>query len=426
MLLKLFCMATVLIIYSYSTYAENLYVTASGTNGSGTSWASPWVGFNNIRWGSGTGYVGPGDTLFIDGGTNGLTYSDQLTVGASGASGNFITIKVDTANSSHNGLVTINPNNAAGVYGILINGKSYVKIDGYNTRYTGNRGIEVKNTNANGILVWNSGAHHNTIRYIEQSNAYIEGIYFCNDGGYNLLEYSNFHGSQTQHGILFDTGTHNTASWCTAYDNYSSGLICYDQADYTLVQNCTFYHNGWTNHDCLTHGVYICGPSSYCTVINCYAYENGGAGIQVFASTGFDSTGNIVQYNSCFRNGNDTRYDWCGWGIVIAGYNYNVTCTGNWTYDNQRYGISLWDSSQGSLTWNLSYNNGHGVSNGCDADYDSYNNANCTIDYNTYRESTNSYPVIYWQGSGFLYTLPNCHYYQTDSGKDLNSSFILQ
>ena len=70
--------------------AEDLYVRPSHTSGAhtGADWTNAWNGFSDVKWGPGAGMVGPGDTLWVAGGT----YTTQLLVGTNGASGSRITI----------------------------------------------------------------------------------------------------------------------------------------------------------------------------------------------------------------------------------------------------------------------------------------------------------------------------------------------
>ncbi|HSW97262.1 MAG TPA: hypothetical protein VLF89_05540, partial [Candidatus Saccharimonadales bacterium] len=64
------------------------YVSKNGNNADGTSWTSAWNELNQINWTT----IQPGDTIFIDGGTSGMTYTTTMTVGKSGTSGSPITI----------------------------------------------------------------------------------------------------------------------------------------------------------------------------------------------------------------------------------------------------------------------------------------------------------------------------------------------
>lgn len=102
--------------FSANWYVDN---AATGAN-NGTSWASAWTSFSSIIWG--TSGIKAGDTLYISGGSTSKTYTSSLVAGASGTAGSPITIKLDAANSAHNGTVIFN--NA------YITVANYVTVDG--------------------------------------------------------------------------------------------------------------------------------------------------------------------------------------------------------------------------------------------------------------------------------------------------------
>jgi hypothetical protein len=79
-----------LLLAASTACAEDLYVTpAGGGAGNGSSWTDAFPGLAAVAWGQGAGKVGPGDTLWLAGGT----YSTLLTIGASGTAGARIQIK---------------------------------------------------------------------------------------------------------------------------------------------------------------------------------------------------------------------------------------------------------------------------------------------------------------------------------------------
>ena len=115
--------------------AANWYVdnAASGVN-NGSSWANAWTSFGAISWSS----IQPGDNLYISGGPTGSskTYTETLTVGASGTSAARIRIGLDASNSSHNGTVVLDNNY------IDVSTQSYVTISG---NVNGQRGMLLSN-----------------------------------------------------------------------------------------------------------------------------------------------------------------------------------------------------------------------------------------------------------------------------------------
>jgi hypothetical protein len=81
--------------------ASAFYVDPAATgSGNGTSWANAWRDFGSVRWSS----IGPGDTLYIGGGTYD---APSFVVGASGVGGAPISIRPGR-NPGHNGAVIFN------------------------------------------------------------------------------------------------------------------------------------------------------------------------------------------------------------------------------------------------------------------------------------------------------------------------------
>ena len=116
---KLFILIFVL-LFSVPAFAEDLYYAQSqaGTH-SGDSCANA-IALSAISWGSGTGNIGASDTAHLCG-----TLTSTLTVGASGTSGNLITIKFETGakfSKAYWGTDTSAAINAAG--------RNYITIDG--------------------------------------------------------------------------------------------------------------------------------------------------------------------------------------------------------------------------------------------------------------------------------------------------------
>ena len=134
------------------------YVSRSGSNADGRSWAGAWNELDRIDW----SVVRPGDTILIDGGAEQMVYSSTLTVGQSGAPGRPITIRLaDEPGRSGQAAIfggrstplpycgqTGYSYQTSGVRqaGIEISGKSWVVIDGRKWR-----GIAIYGHNRQGI-----------------------------------------------------------------------------------------------------------------------------------------------------------------------------------------------------------------------------------------------------------------------------------
>lgn len=441
-----------------ATPPETFYVTATGTNGSGTSWSSPWSGFSNIVWGSGSGQLGAGDTLYIDGGrwNVGKTYNQELEINGSGTSGSPITIAIDWTNDDHSGPVTIDLNRAAGKSGIQFggeyttsggviipptsNGYSYVTVNGYNGNQMDNQyiGINVTDTVKPGIMMGEQSSY-NVITYVDQSDSAVDGILVGRNGHYNTLSHCRAHGNLGTYanGILIQSSNNDTVDDCASYDNRGSGIDLYSSlydlawnnnqlipVIGTTIKNSYFHDNGWTARDGLVHGIYVGGPSSNITVLNNYAYHNGGAGIHVYAAPGVVITDSLVKWNASYDNGNDPRSDHkFGWGIVLAGDVEDTDVIGNVTRDNAYHGISVWDScTNNTITGNYIYNNGMGVAgiDGADGDYRA-DMSTCTLNSNTYQSTVSTKNLVNWQGTVFDRTQLST--YQTTSGEEGSSVF---
>jgi len=137
--------------------ATDYYVDNDKSGSSGLSWDDAWGSFSAINWND----IGPGDTLYISGGT----YNEELEIEASGSEGNPITIRPGAAHptlsSGHEGTVIIDRNSGSG-YGIHSDGYSWVTIDGNDGN--SNRMIEVRNTGSYGI--WFENGQASVIKYV--------------------------------------------------------------------------------------------------------------------------------------------------------------------------------------------------------------------------------------------------------------------
>ena len=91
----------IILLLPYTTFGTNWYVsTSSSGNASGDSWANKRI-LSSFNWSQ----VQPGDVVYIDGGSSGLTYTTNLIPTKSGTSGNPITI-TRGVDSGHDGIPT--------------------------------------------------------------------------------------------------------------------------------------------------------------------------------------------------------------------------------------------------------------------------------------------------------------------------------
>lgn|GEM_PF-1103057 len=147
------------------------YVSKTGSNGDGRSWAAAWTDLDQIRWSS----VQPGDVILLDGGTTEMIYRAPLEPATDGTRERPITIQLATE-AGRNGRAVLfggratplpycdQPGyrlDAAHRYGIKLHGRSWLRIDG--TKW---RGITIHGFNKAGVLL-SSGSHDLIVRNVE-------------------------------------------------------------------------------------------------------------------------------------------------------------------------------------------------------------------------------------------------------------------
>jgi hypothetical protein len=142
-------------------YVDN---AATGDN-NGYNWTDAWQSFSDIVWTANSSGLGPGDNLYLSGGSSSKSYTETLTVGMAGTIGNRITI-ADGAQSpspsGHNGMAIID-GSCTRVVGIDI-GYDNITVDGpafmnYSSRSPGvTRGVDIDA--ASNVTIQNSTFTH--------------------------------------------------------------------------------------------------------------------------------------------------------------------------------------------------------------------------------------------------------------------------
>lgn len=210
---------TFLLVLVSLASAENLYVTPSGTGSTnGSDWANAFAGFGDVQWGAAAGQVGPGDTLYVAGGT----YTSGLTPGVKGSVGNPITIKRATATqhgtdtgwqSGYNSLAHLTTGN------INLYEKSHITIDG---------SVEwgIKKTFSSGHLITIGGGRNITFKYME-----IVG--------------PGYRGCTSGRGITINSNNprvdYLTISHCKIHE-YAGAAVRLSTHSHLTVENCIIYN----------------------------------------------------------------------------------------------------------------------------------------------------------------------------------------
>jgi len=149
------------------------YVSKSGNNRGGESWASAWNELDQINWNR----VLPGSLILIDGGRTEMVYSTTLRVKKSGTKERPITIQL-AQETARNGKAVFNGgrgavlpycgqksytdnSNNAKKYGIIVDNQSWIVVDG--TKWSG---IEIQKYTRSGLLI-DRGSSNITARNLE-------------------------------------------------------------------------------------------------------------------------------------------------------------------------------------------------------------------------------------------------------------------
>ncbi|MEK7507868.1 MAG: Ig-like domain-containing protein, partial [Patescibacteria group bacterium] len=166
--------------FNTTSSGATYYVSRNGNNADGRSWTTAWNEMNQINWSS----VRPSDTIYLDGGTSGMTYNTRLVSGAGGTAQSPILFQRSEA-SGHSGRVSL-------AQGMQIR-HPYITIDGRDKRY-----FEIPPSNGNGYIVHvPEGGDFFTLR-----NAYIYGnlnytggdLIFGRAGGGMTIQNVDFYG----------------------------------------------------------------------------------------------------------------------------------------------------------------------------------------------------------------------------------------
>jgi len=281
--------------------AEDFYITLTGAGSrNGSTWANAWSWSDlntSSNWASNetAGKIDAGDTVYISGGSSGVTYTSTLTCYASGESGSPITIKTGAMSGSpsgHDGLVTINSSSTSAIY---LGSKDYITIDGKDEAESINM---LLTGNTYGIYV-DGDSDHVTIRYVEADNNSHSGVFttYNDSANYLLIQYGLFE-NNGKYGLYLDlqndcSGYEDVIfEYNTIRNNGSDGVTCGKCATgrYNKISTGSGSHrDGWEAYGGSNNGY-----------LKIYGNEFGGSGNAMFWGDPRGSRGPIWIYNNHF------------------------------------------------------------------------------------------------------------------------------
>lgn len=242
---KLLLIAALLITSTAPCHARDFYVSPSGDNTTGLSWATALRAIPPLNFGISP--VQPGDRIIIDGGTSGITYTQALDIGVSGSATSPIVIR-QSNQAGHNGPVTLSggaPGPLSQPVGVRLSG-SYIQL--YGSR---RGGLKFTNYQFQGIVVNGS---NNRLQNIEIANiwgppvnpGHIPGqglVFGGNNNVYYSLDIYNCNNLAQQ--LPVSGPSVSRFSHCWIFDTFNrtgKGLMLQSNRDDSsvLVSNCAF------------------------------------------------------------------------------------------------------------------------------------------------------------------------------------------
>jgi hypothetical protein len=281
--------------------ATNYYVSPSGNNTTGLSYATAWNELDQINWSGLTS----SDMIYIDGGPSGLTYGTPLTIPA-----NITAPGISpSADTGHSGPITIDGSKSTSGVGITINSdvrlfylnfQNLVKVQNWKTA-----GVQVNQitnsvqldnlevcfnpigvhclpaSSSSSLLIYGSVAHDNQsvnircngVDFLLQSswiyNSYypkagqtIKGVHCFNNGSANFTQCVI--GPGLTYGVLLESPERSLGGRmqsCLLIDATKANIACYPSSSGSttfpyLINNCTSFMTPLNptgrSHNCLT------------------------------------------------------------------------------------------------------------------------------------------------------------------------------
>jgi len=312
---KIFILLVLLL--SNIAIGNNWYVsTSSSGNGSGNSWANKRI-YTTFNWGN----VVPGDVVYIDGGSDSLTYSlNEYTLEATGAVGDHIII-TKGIDAGHNGTpIFLN----AAVDMLWFGNSSYLTV-----QYIKFKG-KASTSGSNYLLVFQSGVHDITIQYCSFDLRMSCGVDV--EGGYNLK-------------FLHNTIVANTITSVSTDSWHMSGAGSYDiEIAYNTVMQNNSQENGVGGHRDIIQLALGYQSDGGLTSIHHNYFNDISAGAAMACIEAHNVGGSYEIYDNIFKSN-------CA-GLLGEGIASLISITANRAYDGEN-GLP---AITGSVTMKL-YNN---------------------------------------------------------------------
>ena len=329
--MKIILVHIILLIFSFSIYANTYYVATSGSDTNPGTETQPWA---SIQKAANT--LMAGDTVFIKAGT----YHERVIIQNSGTSNHHIvfsnyqsdTVIIDgdgiSWGGSWNGLFDISDKSYIQIHGLQVKNANYGGFWIENSDHIIVEHCYTYNTFSSGIGVWNSSN-------ITIDNNEIELA--CNDGEQECITVSNSHdceiyennvhdngsGANGGEGIDIKQGSHDINVYKNIVHHLNERIGIYADAWDTYTHNINIYQN--IVHDCGNNGMVVQsemgGTIEYVSFYNNIVYRNKWDGIAVGSVTASDDvTSTPVHHikiinNSLYQNGG--ILDGWGFGILV-------------------------------------------------------------------------------------------------------------
>ena len=264
-----FISITICLSFGNWSYAEDIYYAQVRSGDSTGSSCTNAKAITALTWGTEVGSIKARDTLHLCGVFTGSAGNNLIKVGASGTSGNVITIKFET------GAVLSAPYWSTTMGAIYVDGNSYITIDG------GTNGVVTNTANGTGktYQAESYGIHmgngsNNIVKNLTISDIYVRTPYVSGSTGFD------------SEGIKFTGGNNNIATKNTI-KNVKAGITYAFSSD---SSNLEFSYNTFSGSDV---GIIVAsGPNATLTTVN--IHNNDFAGEAQL----WDSPGNEMHHNA--------------------------------------------------------------------------------------------------------------------------------